>query len=201
MCRGIYPRYKITAYQLCSCSNLHTGWLQNYCFIYSKIKRTLTGLTGAPSVVILQQLAQYFGFLPFCIEHLVRILDVHTHTILPHCVYWFCWLPTNNFWSIASLSRLMLCGWLMSATINGLMLPMFEEPRTNPSIWVTVGIHWQAEACLYWHTFVFWLSFPPSFYLSGSLIQSHSPALFLYKAPSFLWLPLSLYRNLAGLDL
>lgn len=33
----------------------------------------------------------------------------------------------------------MLCGWLMSATINGLMLPVSSEPRTNPSIWVTVG--------------------------------------------------------------
>ncbi len=33
----------------------------------------------------------------------------------------------------------MLCGWLMSATINGLMLPTFSEPRTNPSIRVTVG--------------------------------------------------------------
>lgn len=62
-----------------------------------------------------------------------------THTIPPYCVHWFCWIPTNNLWSIASLSRLMLCFWLMSATINGLMLPNFLQPRTNPPIWVTVG--------------------------------------------------------------
>lgn len=62
---------------------------------------------------------------------------MHVHTIPP--VNWFCWIPTNNLWSMARLSRLMLCFWLMSATTNGLMRPNFLQPKTNPSIWVTVG--------------------------------------------------------------
>lgn len=106
----------------------------------------------------------------------------HAHTILPRCVYWFSWLPTNNFWSIASLSRLMLCGWLMSATINGLMLPTFSEPRTNHSIWVTVGstgkqkhvctgTHLSSDCLPLLHT----LSLDLSPCLSGSLIQSLCP--------------------------
>lgn len=78
------------------------------------------------------------------------------------CTYWFRWLPTNYFWSAANFSRLMLCGWQMSATINRLMLPAFPEPTTNPSIWVTVGSTGrQRHVCA--GTLVFLLSFSPWF--------------------------------------
>ena len=121
-----------------------------------------------------------------------------TRTMPPRCVYWFSWLPTNNFWSIASLSRLMLCGWLMSATINVLMLPRSSAPRTKPFHMSHSGIQWQAEACLYWQAFVFSLSFTPSFFLTGSLIQSVSPALSLFKPFS---ISLSLNGTITALDL
>lgn len=114
-----------------------------------------------------------------------------THTILSHCVYWFFWLPTNNFWCIASLSRLMHCGWLMSATINGLMLPTFSKPRINPSIWVTVGSTGrQKHVCTGTHFSSYCLSLL-HFLLYGSLIQSLISALFLFN-PSSLCVCLSI---------
>lgn len=94
------------------------------------------------------------------------------------CTYWFRWLPTNYFWSAANFSRLMLCGWQMSATINRLMLPAFPEPTTNPSIWVTVGSTGrQRHVCAGTH----WSSYCLS--LLGSLIQSLNPALHHARTP------------------
>lgn len=64
------------------------------------------------------------------------------------------------------LSRLMLCGCLMSATINGLMLPASSEPRTNPSILVTVGSTGkQKHVCTgtHWSSYCLSLFRPSSF--------------------------------------
>lgn len=130
----------------------------------------------------------YFTVLPFLFFFLywasVRLLDVHTYNT-SYCVHWFCWIPTNNLWSIASLSRLMLCFWLMSATINGLMLPNFLQPRTNPPIWVTVGSTGkQKHVCTVTHLSSDCHSFP-----SWSFIQ----LLFLFN---YLFLSLSLCLQL-----
>lgn len=69
----------------------------------------------------------------------------------------------------------------MSATINGLMLPAFSKPKTNPSVWVTVesaGKHQHVCAGTY---LSFLLSSSPSFPLPESLIQALSPVLPLFK--------------------
>lgn len=131
----------------------------------------------------------YFTVLPFLFSFLywasVRLLDVHTYNT-SYCVHWFCWIPTNNLWSIASLSRLMPCFWLMSATINGLMLPNFLQPRTNPPIWVTVGLTGkQKHVCTVTHLSSDCHSFP-----SWSFIQ----LLFLLN---YLFLSLSLLTTVS----
>lgn len=127
-----------------SLSTASTGghpWLRDATFIDFKIKthKNYTDSTDGCPICGLSCNNCYFAVLSFCNWAPGQDLWMGARTIPPHCVYWFCWLPTNNFWSAASSSRLMLCFWLMSATINGLMLPTFSEPRTNPSIWVTVG--------------------------------------------------------------
>lgn len=110
------------------------------------------------------------------IQHPLRVLDRRVPAHL--CAYWFRWLLTNHFWFVASFSRLMLCGWQMSATINRLMLPAFPEPTTNPSIWVTVGSTGrQRHVCAGTH----WSSYCLS--LLGSFIQSLSPTLHHAKTP------------------
>lgn len=126
-----------------------------------------------------------FFFFFFLYWASVRLLDVHTYNT-SYCVHWFCWIPTNNLWSIASLSRLMLCFWLMSATINGLMLPNFLQPRTNPPIWVTVGSTGkQKHVCTVTHLSSDCHSFP-----SWSFIQ----LLFLFN---YLFLSLSLFTTVS----
>lgn len=118
----------------------------------------------------------------------------------PCCVYWFCWLPTNNSWSIPSLSRPLLCGWLMSTTINRVKLPAFFWPRTNPSIWVTVGSTGRQEHVWTGTYLSLWLSLFPSFSFSGSVSPSLplsqslcptlslSPFVFLFLSPPLCFL-------------
>lgn len=81
------------------------------------------------------------------------------HTIPPCCAYWFCWLPTNNFWSTASSEQtdaLRLPDECNNKRVNASSL---HRAKNQPFHISHSGIHWQAEACLHWHTSVFLLSF------------------------------------------
>lgn len=90
--------------------------------------------------------------------------------------------PIIIFWSLASLSRVMLFLRLAYECNNKRVnASSVLQAKNQPFRMSHSGIGWQASACLCWHIFVFLLSSSPSFPLPESLIQALSPVRSLFK--------------------
>lgn len=79
--------------------------------------------------------------------------------------------PITIFWSTASLSRLMLCRLADECNNKRVNASSVLQAKNQPFHMSHSGIDWQEAACLCWHTFLFLLSFSPSFPLPHSNSQ------------------------------